>query len=133
MEPEICWRFYGYVTPAGNRDVQGWFDALMEDEQDEMQDVLAYLQRLPRHLWTKPSFEQIDADISEIRFKVNALKRIYRIYGAFWPEGQRYCYTFLIGKNKKVDNDRRGKSEALDRLKRLRRMEAGVHEFKFER
>jgi hypothetical protein len=130
---KVVWRFYGYQTPALGRDVQEWFDSLLEVEREEALDVAAYLQLTPRHLWGKPHFEPFDADISEIRFKVGVLKRIYRIYGAFWPEGKRYCYTFLLGKNKKVDNDRRGRNEAIERLKRLRRREATVHEFEFEK
>lgn len=106
-DDQISWRFCGYVTPAGGCDVQEWFDALLEVERDEATDVLAYLQHLPRHLWRLPDFESFDTDISEIRFKVGSLKKIYRIYGTFWPERERCSYTFLIGKNKKVNNDRR--------------------------
>jgi hypothetical protein len=79
-----------------------------------------------------PEFEAFDADVSEIRFKASAASKIYRIYGAFWPEGQRYSYTFLLGKNKKVDNDKKGKREAEKRLKRLRAGKAKIHEFKFK-
>jgi hypothetical protein len=132
-EETISWTFYGYTTPAGGQDVQEWFDGLLDEEQDEVRDVLGYLQKLRRELWKEPKFEPLDQGISEIKFKVNMLDRIYRIYGAFWPEGKRYSYTFLIGKNKKVDNDRRGKKEAVERLKKLRRKEATVHEFEFER
>jgi len=133
MSDEISWTFYGYVTPAGSPDVQNWFDGLLAEEQDEAKDVLAYLQRLPSHLWVKPEFERLDHDVSEIRFKVNVLhiQRIYRIYGAFWPERRRHSYTFLIGKDKKVDNDRRGKREAIERLKRLRNGQATIKEFEF--
>jgi len=130
---EISWTFYGYETPAGGKDVQDWFDGLRVEERDEATDVLVYLQALPRHQWFKPGFDLLDDDVSEIRFKVNALhvRKIYRIYGAFWPEKQRHSYTLLIGKDKKVDNDRRGKAEAIKRLKQLRRGEARIHEFKF--
>ena len=133
MTDEISWTFYGYETPARSRDVQDWFDGLLREEQDAAKDILAYLQALPRRLWSKPDFGLLDHDISEVRVKVNVLhvQRIHRIYGAFWPEGQRYSYTFLIGKDKKVDNDRRGKKEAMKRLKQLRRGEAAIHEFKF--
>ena len=129
----ISWTFYGYVTPNGRRDVQEWFDALRPEEQDEARDVLTYLQRLPRHSWRKQDFDILDHDISEIRFKVNVLhvQRIYRIYGAFWPAGRRHSYTFLIGKDKKGDNDRRGKHEAIQRLRMLRNEETTIHEFEF--
>jgi hypothetical protein len=134
MTDETCWTFYGYVTPAGSLDVQDWFMSLLPEERDEAKDVLGYLQQLPSHLWVKPDFEKLDHDISEIRFKVNVLhvQRIYRVYGAFWPEKRRHSYTFLIGKDKKVDNDRRGKNEAIKRLKELRSRKATIRKFEFE-
>jgi hypothetical protein len=127
----ILWTFHGYVTPAGNPTVQDWFDALEDEEKDAIRDVTTYLQLLPRHLWTKPEFESFDPELSEIRIRVSSLKKIYRIYGTFWPTGVRHSYTFLIGKNKKVDNDKQGKREATDRLKELRRGDASVEQFKF--
>jgi len=133
MDGSIKWVSYGYMTPNRRSDVQERFDALSEDEKDEARDVLAYLKHMPRHLWCSPAFEILDHDISEVRFKVNVLhvQRVYRIYGAFWPERKLYSFTFLIGKNKKVDNDRKGKKEAIDRLRRLRSREATIYEFKF--
>jgi hypothetical protein len=135
MADRISWTFYGYRTPAGGPDVQEWFDGLQEEEQDEVRDRLGYLQKLAPGAWGKPVFEPLGDEISELRIKVNVphLKAVYRIYGAFWPEGRRYSYTLLLGKDKKVDNDRRGKREAIERLKRLRRGEATTHEFEFER
>jgi hypothetical protein len=133
MKPveEIRWTFFGYVTPGGGRVVQEWFDSLEDEERDEIVDSLAYLRKQPRHLWKEPGFEAFDPDISEIKVKVGALNRTHRIYGAFWPPGRRHSYTLLIGKNKKVDNDRRGKKEARKRLSKLERKEATVHEFSF--
>jgi hypothetical protein len=130
---KVSWTFYGYITPNGRKDVQEWFDGLLDEEIEEVRDVLGYLQPQPRHLWGKPEFDTLDHDISEIRLKINVLhaQTTYRIYGAFWPEKRRHSYTLLVGKNKKVDNDRRGKREAIERLKRIRRNEATIHEFKF--
>jgi len=136
MVDEVSWTFYGYQTPAEGRDVQDWFDGLEEEERDEIRDILGYLQKLTPAAWRdKPDFEPLGDEVSEIKIKVHVahLKRIYRIYGAFWPEGKRYSYTLLLGKNKKVDNDRRGKKEAIKRLKKLRRREATIHEFEFEK
>jgi hypothetical protein len=132
---KVVWKFYGYRTPNLREDVQEWFDSLSDEERDETTDVFGYLQPLPKTMWGKPEFEPLDHGISEIRIKVNALNHrvIYRIYGAFWPERQRYSYTLLVAKNKKVDNDRRGKKEAIARLKQLERKEATIHEFKFEK
>jgi hypothetical protein len=133
-EENIEWRFYGYVTPAPAKakDVQVWFDSLTEEEKDDARDVLGYLRVQPRHLWREPGFKSFDPEISEIRFKANTTKKAYRVYGAFWPAGKRLSYTFLIGKNKKVNNDQDREKEAQKRLKRLQRGEASVHEFKFE-
>jgi hypothetical protein len=135
MADAISWTFHGYTTPAGGCDVQEWFEDLKVEEQDEVRDRLAYLQKLAPSAWGKPAFEPLGDEISEIRIKISVphLQAVYRIYGAFWPEGRRYSYTLLLGKNKKVDNDRRGKREAIERLKRLRRGEATIHEFEFER
>ena len=130
-EEKIVWGFYGYQTPAEGKPVQDWFNGLSEDEKDEAKDVIGYLQFLPRHLWTKPDFEAFDSDISEIRFKVGSLKKIYRIYGTFWPETRRYSYTFLVGKEKKVSNDKTGKKLARDRFGKLKSKEASAHGFRF--
>ena len=127
----VNWGFYGYVTPGGQRDVQDWFNDLAAEERDEALDVLGYLQPLPLCLWNKPEFEHLGDGLSEIRFKVNLLNKIYRLYGCFWPEERRYSYTFLLGKEKKVKNDQHGKEEARKRKERLARKEATVHVFKF--
>ncbi|MCC6366504.1 MAG: type II toxin-antitoxin system RelE/ParE family toxin [Bryobacterales bacterium] len=133
VDETVEWSFYGYVTPANGRDVQDWFKALDTDAQDEARDVLVYLQQLPVSSWGKPEFQLLGDEISEIRFKVNTehAKGVYRIYGAFWPKGQRYSYTFLIGKEKKVKNDRHGKHEALKRLRLLAQGRSSIHEFEF--
>jgi len=80
-----------------------------------------------------PKFEVFDAEISEIRFTVQAPKRTYRIYGTFWPTTHRNAYTFLVGKDKKVKNDKAGKKLAEKRLKELihKNNGAGAHVFRF--
>ena len=127
----VKWQFWGYVTPAGNAEVQDWFDDLVDQEKDDIRDQLAYLQVLPPHLWKGPEFKAFDSDISEIRIGKGATKKLFRIYGTFWPKGVRFCYTLLIGKEKKTSNDRHGKREAEARLKLLRSGGANVREFKF--
>jgi hypothetical protein len=133
MKPEeiVRWAFYGYVTPAGRREVQDWFNALTDPEKDEIRDVLMYLQPLPLRLWGKPEYEMLGDGLSEIRVKVGALNKTIRIYGCFWPERQRCSYTFLLGKEKKVKNDEGGKKDARKRKGALGRGEATVHEFEF--
>ena len=132
-EEKVVWSFYGYRTPAEGDPVQDWFDDLADDERDEANDTIRYLKFLPRHMWGLPKFEAFDADISEIRFKANSPKRIFRIYGTFWPRTHRYAYTFLVGKDKKVSNDKRGKKIAIARLKKLLSGEAGAHGFRFHK
>jgi hypothetical protein len=128
----IVWGFYGYRTPAGGREVQDWFDNLPDSTKDEMRDVLGYLQVQPRHLWTLPGFEAFDSELSEVRFKDALKNKWYRIYGMFsGPEDRRYSYIFLLGKDKKTGNDKRGKEEARRRLKMIKRREATFHDFKF--
>jgi hypothetical protein len=105
----VLWRFYGYVTPAGNREVQNWFDGLSEEEADEVKDGLRYLQLLPRDLWRRPEFDQLDSDISEVRFRVSGRNIQLRLYGSFWPERQRNVYTFLLGKKQKGNERSQGK------------------------
>lgn len=130
---KVLWRFYGYETPARGRPVQEWFDELSDAERDEAMDTLGYLQVLPLKSWGKPEYEPLGDGLSEIRFKVSSLNKTIRIYGFFWPIGERnrYSYTFLLGKEKKVKNDQDGVKESNKRKKRVERNEAGAHEFKF--
>jgi hypothetical protein len=93
--------------------------------------VLGYLQPLPLRLWSKPEFEHLGDGLSEVRVRVNSLNKTLRIYGCFWPEGMRYSYTFLLGKEKKVRNDEIGKEEANRRRPRLERQEASIDGFDF--
>jgi hypothetical protein len=132
MAEDVQWTFYGYCTQAGTRDAQDWFDKLSDEEKDEARDTLGYLRRIPIRLWCEPEFKPLGSGLSEIRFKVNTLKRIYRIYGFFWPSGQRYSYTFLLGANKKIQNPRKDIAEARRRQSRVERGEVSIHEFEFE-
>jgi hypothetical protein len=127
----IKWQFWGYVTPAGNADVQDWFDDLLNDEKEDIQDQLAYLQVLPPHLWKGAEFKALGEDISEIRIARGTTKKLFRLYGTFWPKGLRFCYTLLVGKEKKTKNDRHGKRESEARIKLLRSGGASVRHFKF--
>ena len=131
MDGDAQWTFYGYRTQAGTRDVQDWFDKLSDEEKDEVRDTLGYLRRIPSHLWSKPEFDSLGEGLSEIRFKVNTLKRTYRIYGRFWP-GQRHSYTFLLGTIKKVKNPKKDIAKARRRQDQVKRGEVKVHEFEFE-
>ena len=131
MIENVSWTFYGYRTPGGGREVQEWFDALFEEERDEARDTFSYLQVLPPQDWGKPEYFPLGEGLSEIRFKVNALNRIYRVYGFFWPEGKRFSYTFLLGRDKKVSNPRQDIAEARKRKKQVESGKASIHEFEF--
>ena len=87
MAEAVKWTFYGWVAPNGRRDVQAWFDRSTDDERDEVTDGLVYLQALPFSCWKRPEFENLGSGLSELRFKVNALNQLIRIYGCFWPRG----------------------------------------------
>jgi hypothetical protein len=133
MIEKVFWTFYGYLTPAGGKEVQEWFDALLEEEQDEARDTIAYLQSQPVQLWVKPDHFPLGDGLSEIRFKVNSLNREYRIYGFFWPKGKRFSYTFLLGRDKKVGNPKHDIAEARKRKDRIESGKASTYEFEFQK
>lgn len=132
-DEDISWTFYGFCTQADGRGVQEWFDSLADEARDEARDTLAYLQHLPLPDWGYPRFEHLGDGLSEVRFKVNPLKLWFRIYGIFWPKGERFAYTFLYGNTKKVKNDVRGKDEAFRRKRLLENARAMVYEFNFSK
>ena len=127
----IRWQFWAYVTPAGNADVQNWFNDLLDEEKDDIRDQLAYLQVLPQHLWKGPEFKALGGEISEIRLGRGITKKFFRLYGTFWPKGVRLSYSVLIGKEKKTSNDRHGKQEAEASMRLLRNGGASVRQFEF--
>jgi hypothetical protein len=131
MADEIRWTFHGYVTPAGGRDVQDWFDGLDQDARDEINDAIGYLRLLPIAQWRRPEFAPLDGGLSEIRVKANQLRRIFRMYGFFWPPKRRFVYTLLLGSDKKVQNPQHDIAEARKRLSRVQNKEASIHEFCF--
>jgi hypothetical protein len=45
-KPLLC-SFAGYVSEAGGRVVQEWYDSLPEVERDEIKDTLNYLASIP--------------------------------------------------------------------------------------
>lgn len=128
---EVHWRFYAYQTHVGNRIVQRWFDGLSEGEKDEVRDVTGYLQKVPAEAWAKPEFKVLGDGLSEIRLRVSVLNKTIRIYGFFWPRGQRNAYTFLLGAEKKVSNPRNDIQKARKRKARVQAGEVQVHEFEF--
>jgi hypothetical protein len=117
-----------------------WFDGLPEDAKDEIRDLLGYLEKMTATKWRRPEFDPLEGDsgISELRASNTSSENngeiktaIRRIYGFFGPKERKRSYTFLHGAEKIVGNDKNGKRIARERLKRLERGEATVHEFEF--
>jgi hypothetical protein len=131
MTERVFWTFHGFQTKGAGRPVQEWFDALSDEEADEIRDALGYLQHLNPNEWKHPRCGPLGDGLSEIRCKVGSLNLWIRLYGAFWPVGQRFSYTLLYGGNKKIRNDKHGKREAVRRKRLLENGEATIHEFKF--
>src|SRR5277367_3902420 len=129
-------RWMGFESKAEGRPVQRWwFDVLNDNDRFEIQDLLNYLGNVPKGLWKKPEFDPLDGagGISEIRIQLRCSKGslAYRIYGYWGPEKNQY--SFLHGKAKDVKNDRDGKRIAKHRLEEIKRNEATVHQFVFEK
>ena len=122
------WSFYGFETSLGNRPVRDWIVGLPLDALDELVDVLVYMQKRPNSEWSPENFKPLEDGLSEIRFSDES--QTYRIYGYFGPH--RQAYTFLVGKDKKVSNDKSGKNLAKTRRGQLQRNEARIHLFSFE-
>ena len=126
----VSWDFYGYETPAGNRDVEKWFLELPEEAQDEVIDVLRYLGALPPQQWQRPEFATLGGGLFEFRIKVNEPKLIVRIYGFHWPEGQ-HNFTMLLGHCKKVKNPTNEIELARKRLTQVTAKKVNIHVFDF--
>jgi len=130
MADAPLWIFRGYCTPAGNWDVQDWFDGLPWESKDEIRDTIAYLEHLPGAQWRGPEFKGLGEGLSEIRCKVTELGQVLRIYGTHGP--YKSTYTLLLGTAaKKVRNDAKATNEARKRLARVNAKTVGTHEFRF--
>lgn len=126
------WSFFGYVTPAGNKLLQEWFDGLPVEAREEITDAINSIQAVPNHLWTRPLFDQLDHGISEFRVSAPAVSRNFRIYGYFGPTTGRQVYTFLLGADKKRGHQQKEQDEAKKRMNRVETGEADTREFDFE-
>lgn len=123
------WTFYGFETPVGNRPVRDWINALSEDARDELVDILIYMRLRPHNEWAPEHFKPLEDGLSEIRFRDGS--SICRIYGYFGPQWFAQSYTFLVGAEKKVKNDRDSKKLAKSRRDQVERREARVYAFRF--
>jgi phage-related protein len=118
------WVFLGFETPAGNRITSDEINALPQDAQDELVDVLVQLQVRPHTEWAAEHFKPLEDGLSEIRFRTASHK--YRIYGCFWGN---QTYLMLVATDKKVSNQKDAKQLAKDRRGQLQRRKARSHPF----
>ena len=51
------WTFAGYISEAGGRIVQEWYDNLPIEEHEELQDQLNHLASAEK--WTRPDFDKV--------------------------------------------------------------------------
>jgi hypothetical protein len=129
--PPPC-SFAGYVSQAGGKLVQDWYDFLPTEEHDELLDTVNHLASMPVTSWRRPEFDKIDAPLYEIRCKANKANHEIRVYGAFDPK-VRGRFILLHGNEaKKKDEDTAGKAVALKRWALLENGKASTHEFVFE-
>src|SRR6185437_11264802 len=119
------WTFEGFVTAAGNRVVQDWYwNDIGDDDRDNIQDRVRYLENVPHHLWKEPYYENL-GDFGEIKKKTP--RGALRIYGL----QKGYRFVFLHGVLKKTTNDKQGKATASGRLQKLKQKDGSTHVFKF--
>src|ERR1700684_3539780 len=81
MSKPPLWTFAGYVTEAGGRVVQGWYDALGDVEREELQDTCNYLADIEN--WRRPEFDKVTVSLHKIRSKANQTNHEIRVYGVF--------------------------------------------------
>jgi len=130
MSKQPLWTFAGYISEAGGRIVQDWYDKLPIDEYEELQDLLNYMADL--NSWTRPEFDKVTPPLHEIRVKANLANHQVRIYGVF-DANIRHRFIFLHGVTaKKKDRDKKGQAIALKRLSLLNLKKASTHEFVIE-
>jgi len=124
--------FAGYISPAGGKLVQGWYDSLSQADKDEILDQANYLSALPVTQWRRPEFDKVANPLAEIRCKCSETKHTIRLYGVF-DASVRARFVLLLGTEaKKVGHDQGAQKLALQRYDLLKTGKASTHEFKFE-
>ena len=124
------WTFYGFETPAGNRPLKVWIDFLPVEARDELVDILVFMKTRPPNEWAAEHFRPLEDAISEVRFR--SADFIWRVYGYFGPDWHVQSYTFLVGTDKKVSNQKDAKQLAKVRRGQIQTREARVHPFRIE-
>ena len=128
--PTWNWTFHGFEGPTGDRPVSNWIALLPDEARDELVDSLVYMQKRPNSEWAAEHFKSLEDALSEIRFRTST--HTYRIYGYFGPKGCHQTYTFLVGTEKKVSNQRDAKRLAKTRRGQIERGEARTYPFTFQ-
>jgi hypothetical protein len=130
MSKPQLWTFAGYISEAGGRIVQDWYDKLPIEEHEELQDLLNYMADVES--WTRPEFDKVTPPLHEVRAKASLANHQVRIYGVF-DTNTRHRFIFLHGVTaKKKDRDKKGQAVALKRLSLLKLKKASTHEFVIE-
>jgi hypothetical protein len=138
MADDWKWGFLGFKSPDEECPVQIWFDRLCDEDKEAIVDTLLYLEKIIDRRWPEQSFDPLvgaggisEIKIAEFRSERNGIaQRItLRIYGFFGPVNYKRSYTFLHGTDKKIRNDREGKSLAKRRLDAILQGDADVHKF----
>ena len=123
--------FAGYVSEAGGKIMQEWFDALPYDVKDEIRDTVNHLSAIPVTEWKRPQADKVRPPLIEIRGKTSGHE--IRIYGVFDDE-VRARYILLNGNEaKKKGYDGQAQELALKRLGLIKSGKASTHEFAFEK
>src|ERR1700742_1624304 len=105
------WTFAGYISEAGGRIVQDWYDRLPIEEYEELQNLLNYMADVDT--WTRPGFDKVTPPLHEVRVKAGAANHQVRLYGVFDAQVRRR-FIFLHGVTaKKKDHDQKGQKVAL--------------------
>jgi hypothetical protein len=121
--------FAGYVTEARTRIIQEWYDALPDEERDEVQDTLNYLGETPITDWRRPEFDKVRDPLREIRCKANKKNHEIRIYGVFDSSIRGRFIMLHATEAKKKSNDTAGQDLAIKRLSLISQRKASTHEF----
>jgi hypothetical protein len=123
--------FFGFVSQAGGKLVQDWYDGLPQIESDEVLDTVNTLRSVPCTEWKRPSFDKVSHPLVEIRCKANQTNHEIRIYGVFDDKVRSRVIFLAFNECKKKNKDQATQDLALMRLALIRARKASIHEFRF--
>jgi hypothetical protein len=125
--------FYGYVSPAGGKLVQDWYDSLIQADIDEIVDTVNHLRALQVTQWKRPEFDKVAYPLVEIRCKANKANHVIRIYGVFHETERARLVLLSANESKKTGHDKSTQDLALTRLALIKSGKATTNEFYFEK